>query len=143
MKRFVVDASVGAKWVLPSRYEPLTAEALQVLSDWRANAVALYVPDFFYTEAANILWKAVRLRRSTPGEAAESLHRLKSSGIPGLPTFDLLDRALAVAVQYDRTVYDCLYIALAEELSSEVLTADEKLANSLAGYLPVKWLGAL
>jgi predicted nucleic acid-binding protein len=34
-------------------------------------------------------------------------------------------------------------VALARESSIELITADERLANALAAYLPVKWLGAM
>ena len=49
---------------------------------------------------------------------------------------------LQIAFAHDRTVHDCLYVALAVQAGSVVITADEKLANALAAYLPVKWLGS-
>jgi predicted nucleic acid-binding protein len=55
----------------------------------------------------------------------------------------LLPEALRIAFAYDRPVYDCLYVALAVQSKTEMITADERLANVLAAYLPVKWLGAL
>ena len=44
------------------------------------------------------------------------------------PAFDIVDRT-------GRTVYDCLYLALAAKLSGVMVTADEKLANGLVGTL--------
>ena len=41
-----------------------------------------------------------------------------------------------------RAVYDCLYVALAVQSKSDLVTADERLANALAARFPVKWLGA-
>jgi predicted nucleic acid-binding protein len=35
------------------------------------------------------------------------------------------------------------YVALAIQSKAQLITADERLANSLAAHLPVKWLGAL
>jgi predicted nucleic acid-binding protein len=40
--------------------------------------------------------------------------------------FDLADRT-------QRTVYDCLYLALAVQLGGRMVTADQRLYNSLAG----------
>ena len=40
-----------------------------------------------------------------------------------------------------RSVYDCLYVALAVQSKAEWITVDERLANALAARLPVKWLG--
>jgi predicted nucleic acid-binding protein len=63
--------------------------------------------------------------------------------IPTIPSQRPVPGALELAAQYDRTVYDSLYVALARESSIELITADERLANALAAYLPVKWLGAM
>lgn len=41
----------------------------------------------------------------------------------------------------ERSVYDSLDVALAVRMKSQLITADEGLANALAAYLPVKWLG--
>jgi predicted nucleic acid-binding protein len=54
----------------------------------------------------------------------------------------LIEAAIQIARAYHRTVYDCIYVALAVETRSEMVTADERLANSLPG-LPVVWLGLL
>jgi predicted nucleic acid-binding protein len=49
---------------------------------------------------------------------------------------------LQLAVTSRRTVYDSLYVALAMQSQSVLITADERLANALAARFPVKWLGA-
>jgi predicted nucleic acid-binding protein len=36
-----------------------------------------------------------------------------------------------------------LGLALASKARRELITADERLANAVAAYLPVKWLGSL
>jgi predicted nucleic acid-binding protein len=51
--------------------------------------------------------------------------------------------AFSIAATFDRTVYDSIYAALAVRRKAELVTADARLANALAAYLPVKWLGAL
>jgi predicted nucleic acid-binding protein len=51
--------------------------------------------------------------------------------------------AFAIATKFDRTFYDSLYVALAVDFKAELVTADERLANALAAYFPVKWLGAI
>jgi len=55
----------------------------------------------------------------------------------------LFSEALQIALTHDRSVYDCLYVALAVQSKTEWITADERLANALAARLPVKWLGAI
>ncbi len=49
---------------------------------------------------------------------------------------DLLPRAHAIAVSSVASVYDCLYIALAEREGSEFVTADDKLVKNLQAIFP-------
>jgi predicted nucleic acid-binding protein len=55
----------------------------------------------------------------------------------------LLKDAFALAAAHERTVYDCVYVALALQYGCEFLTADERLVNALGSRFPVRWLGAL
>jgi predicted nucleic acid-binding protein len=60
------------------------------------------------------------------------------------PTDVLLNEAFEIALATRRTVYDCLYIALAVELDCPVVTADEKLYNATRGgpfAARVHWVG--
>lgn len=141
MKSYIVDASVGAKWCLPAADEQFGAEAESLLEAFKLRELRLFVPDLFWTEVANALWKSVRRNRISLVNALESLSLLRESGIATLPTADLLPEALDLASSYNRTVYDCLYAVLAVQSSMEMVTADERLANALAAYFPVKWLG--
>ena len=70
------------------------------------------------------------------------LASIRDLNIPTSPSIDLLQLGLEIALAHDRTVYDSLYLALAVQSRSVVITADEKLANALAAHLPVKWLGS-
>ena len=59
-----------------------------------------------------------------------------------ISSLKLVDQAFQIATDYGRTVYDSLYVALAVQMNAQLITADERLANSLAARFPVKWLGA-
>jgi predicted nucleic acid-binding protein len=52
----------------------------------------------------------------------------------------LIQPAIRIARRFGRAVYDCIYVALAVAANAHLVTADEKLANSLPG-MPVTWLG--
>jgi predicted nucleic acid-binding protein len=138
----VVDASVAAKWLLPRAQEPLADEASELLARYSNGEIQFAVPDLFWAETGNLLWKAARLQRCTTAEAKLALAILTEYRFPTVPSKTLLDLAFAIATAFDRTVCDSLYVALAVSTKSQFLTADEKLANSLAAKLPVKWLGA-
>jgi predicted nucleic acid-binding protein len=139
---FVVDASVAAKWFLPSVNETLVDEAVQLLTDYAEDKVRFIVPDIFWAEFGNILWKAVRQGRWLRNTAESAVSSLREQRLPTTPSKDLLTEALNIALTFDRTVYDSLYVALAWTRGSELITADERLANALAAHMPVKWLGA-
>ncbi len=142
MTTVVVDASVAAKWVLPGR-ETLREEALALLASYARGEVRLVVPDLFWAETANVIWKAWRQGRLAQAEAREALSALLERGFATTAAAPLLPDALAIAVAFDRTIYDSLYVALAVASRAVLVTADERLANALAARLPVKWLGAL
>lgn len=55
----------------------------------------------------------------------------------------LVPITLALACETRRTVYDCLYLALAVELGGRMVTADRRLVNALANtpYAPcLRWV---
>jgi predicted nucleic acid-binding protein len=143
LKSYIVDASVGAKWCIPSVHENLVAEAESLLEAFKLREVSLVVPDLFWIEVANALWKSVGRAKLSLSEALTAFSLVQNSGIPTMPSATLLSAALNIATTHNRTVYDSLYVAMAVESSIELVTADEKLANALAAYLPVKWLGAI
>jgi predicted nucleic acid-binding protein len=129
LSALVVDASIGVKWFVPEQY---ATEARA----WRAGPDELHIPAFFFDlEIANILWK--KLRR---GEIARVDADLILGQLPALPVTRhsesvLLTSAFDLADRTQRTVYDCLYLALAVQLAGRMLTADQRLFNSLAGTL--------
>jgi predicted nucleic acid-binding protein len=141
--KLVVDASVAAKWCLPVVQEPLHDQAIRLLHRFGSGEVRILVPDLFWAELGNFLWKAVRHRRITIADARLALREMQAREFPSVASILLLDQAFMIATTYDRTVDDCLYVALAVEAKAALITADERLANALAAHLPVKWLGAL
>ena len=143
MKTYVVDASVAAKWILPASGETLTREALELLKSYAVGEVRFIVPDLFWAELANILWKAVRQARLRASLAESGLHAMRDRDFPTISSHTLLVEAFAIATAFDRTVFDALYVALAVDSKSQLVTADERLANALAAHLPVRWLGFL
>ena len=142
MNYLVLDASVAVKWFLVSE-EPWKTQALGLLARYRAKEFDLVVPDLFWAEFGNILWKAVRRGRCTRNAAETSIAALKDLDLTTFPCQGLVEQAFNIAAGFDRTFYDRIYVALAIESRAQLITADEKLANALAAHLPVKWLGAL
>ncbi|MGH9818000.1 MAG: type II toxin-antitoxin system VapC family toxin [Candidatus Acidiferrales bacterium] len=143
MTLLILDASVAAKWYLPARDEPLADEAFQLLRRYEEGEVRFAVPDLFWAESANLLWKAVSRGRCTKQFAETALRELQERALPTVSSLPLLNLAFAIASAFQRSVYDSLYIALAVHSKAQFITADERLANAVVAQLPVKWLGAL
>ena len=143
MSLLVVDASVAAKWFLPSAGETLTDEALGLLRRYAKGEVRFVVPDLFWAEFANILWKAVRQGRVTRATAELAIGAMKGRNLPTVPSLELLEEAFIIATTFRCPVYDGLYVALAVRLRAQLVTADERLAHALAAHLPVKRLGSV
>ena len=64
MTKLVMDVSVGVKWFLLGN-EPYKDEAINLLRQAAIAEVKFLVPDLFWAEIGNVLWKAVRKRRCT------------------------------------------------------------------------------
>ena len=142
MTAFVLDASIALKWVIPSASETFSAESLGLLKRYVAGEIDFVVPDIFWAEIANVLWKGVRQRRWSRTLAEGAASSMKDRNFVTISTQTVLPGALRIALLYDCSVYDALYVATAIQYRIEMITADEHLANSLAASLPVKWLGA-
>ena len=143
MSLVVLDASVAAKWFLPEKIETLAPEALALLDAYRKKEIQIVVPDLFWVEFASVLWKAIR-RGNYPKDSADAaLAYMKGLDFPSVSSLELLDKAFEIATAFERTVYDSVYVALAVQTQSQLITADERLVNSLAARFPVKWLGTL
>lgn len=143
MTKLVIDASVAAKWFLPPAQETLTEEALLLFEEYVKGAARFVVPDLFWPELGNILWKAVRLKRITGRSAERALNGLQERRIPTETSASLLNYAFAIATAFDRTVYDAMYVALSVSSDAPLVTADERLVNSLGKHFRVRWLGSL
>jgi predicted nucleic acid-binding protein len=143
VNRIVADVSVAAKWILRGPEERLVPQARQLLLQLVNGEIQIIVPDLFWVELGNVLWKAVRIGRCTRTVAESGLRELKEEGLLTIPSQSLIEAALGIAIAFDRTVYDSVYVALATDRNAQLMTADEKLANAIAAHYPVRWLGAL
>ena len=143
MNVFVLDTSVAVKWFLPTKDEPLSNEALALYEKYLRGEIRFIIPDLFWAELGSAFWRAIRLGRFPKESAQEAITYLMKCDLPVFSIATLLERAFSIATVFDRTVYDSLYVALAVQSGTQLVTADERLANALAAHFPVKWLGAI
>jgi predicted nucleic acid-binding protein len=139
----VLDASVAIKWAMPLGTEPLIDQAVLLLRRYTEKEIEFLVPEIFWAEIGNVLWRGVKQSR-WDGQKAEGIAReMQSRGFQSVSCDLLLPEALQIALTCDRNIYDCFYAALAKESHADLITADERLVNALAARYPVKWLGGL
>ena len=129
----VVDASVAVKWLFEEQ-DSDRAEAL--LTSAGDNRLKLVAPVILYAEIANALWKRMLRGDMDRQKTLETGERFDEICPVLLPIEDLVQRALELAIDSRHPVYDCLYVALAEQLSSELITADERLYRAFADDFP-------
>jgi predicted nucleic acid-binding protein len=141
--RFILDASVAVKWLLPPHNEDLVAEALDLLRLHDAGSIEFFVPDLFWVEFASAAQSGVRRKRWTQVQAADSVRDMLNYEVRTFPSRLLVEPALTMAIANNCSLYDCVYVALAEEAGCEMITADEKLVNALGARFPVRWLGGM
>lgn len=126
MSPYIVDSSVVMKWFTPEAH---SAEALHL----QICGVPLHAPDFLDVEMAAIAWKKMRRDGLSRADAEFIVNQLPQLPITRHPTIPLIAAAFDLADRSNRTVYDCLYLALSIQLQGTMVTADEKLANALGG----------
>jgi predicted nucleic acid-binding protein len=132
MTDLVIDASVAIKWVIE---EPGTREALSL------RRHRLFAPDLLVAECANILWKKTGRNELTLQETLLAARLLQRADIELAPMRALLEPATRLAIALDHPAYDCAYLALAEGLSCDLVTADQRLcAKALPTGYPSKVL---
>jgi predicted nucleic acid-binding protein len=120
----VIDASVVAKRLVA---EPESDKARALFLRWAEGTLDLLAPDILAVEIASMLWKRA-VRGLLPAETVLALYReFRELQVPMWPCECVADQAFRLALQYQHAVYDCLYVALAAEMGSELVTADERL----------------
>ena len=124
MTSYVVDASVGVKWLL---HESDSDRALSLISD-KTDRV---VPDLFFAEIGNVLWKNIRAGNISAARAQEALRLLAKIHLTVMQVADLMEVALEIAKRFDRSFYDSTYLALALRENVPLITADRRLFNAM------------
>jgi len=123
----VVDSSVVAALVTPEQY-----------SEWASKKIAEYddfhALDLNYYEVAN----AIKYKKSDHFDAKDAakafMQATEMLDLFAVHNFsEVINNALAIALELNITVYDGAFLSLAEQLDAKLLTLDQKLAKKLEG----------
>jgi len=85
------------------------------------------VPDSFRAEMVNVVWKWMGAKGLSLDLGLEILRDAEGLIDRVIPTEQLWERALELAIQYNHPAYDTLFIAAAELAETRVVTFDRKL----------------
>ena len=128
MTDYIVDSTIVAKWLLP---EAQSEEARALIG----SSFTLRAPDLLLPELASALWKRVTRGELTTGESEELLRtfldRHFDVTVRLLPSGLVIKRALQIALAEGRSIYDCIYLALAVQTQCVLITADDRFAKAI------------
>jgi predicted nucleic acid-binding protein len=128
---YVVDPSVLVKWFLYQQ-ERDRERALALRELHIAGRSTIHIPQFALLELLNAVRFAPQAKEEDGELALEALQDLHLQTKP--LESDLIRKANAIAWAYKITIYDALYVALAEQVGYPLITADEAMIEKLAGH---------
>ena len=126
-KTLVLDASVIVKWYSE---EEDTEKALRIRDLFCQNKTNIIVPDLMFYEIANV----VRYARGIFDKEKEAILNnivLLNLDVVSVSRYNLV-KSLSLALKYDITVYDAVYLVIASQKKAVYVTADEKLKKKVA-----------
>lgn len=125
LMQLVVDASVAVKWFV----EEEDAQRASLLAN---GTEEIHCPRLLASEVGSALWRKVLQGQLELGDARTGLESLARMPITWHADEALGADCLRLAFAHDRTVYDSMYLALANRLNARLVTADLRFANALA-----------
>lgn len=123
----VIDASVAVKFLVR---EHDTEQARLLIS----SPEVLIAPDWLLVEAASTFWKKVKRSELLAIHAERHMEDLPQFFGRLFSSSELASEALKLALRLKHSVYDCLYLALAQREQSRLVTADEAFHNRLVEH---------
>lgn len=126
MKELVLDASVAIKWFIKEEGD---AWAKRLLRSFRSGSLEVYVPQIFFFEISNIASLHTEIPIDSAGRFLESLFSLglKTENVTG----EYMKDVIKTSRQHHISAYDASYVALAQVLKADLITADKKLKEKV------------
>jgi len=134
----IIDASVVVKWFSEEEY---TEKALAIRERIRMGEERVIVPDLLLYELANALKYNPSFDANDVSDALTSIFDMDLEIVTPIP--EIINLAVALAFDYNITVYDAFYIALAKDLELTFITADRRLCERVRGLDYVEFIGEM
>lgn len=136
MKKYVVDASVAVKWLIPEEHSEC---AMKLLDDWFEEGLELNAPKLLRLEVTNALTKYVERRVIDAEKAQEGFEIFREIMLSYVEEdWPLIEDALKASMSTGLSIYDAVYFALAKRLEATLITADRRLVEQVKSEINVE-----
>lgn len=119
----LVDASVAIQWLVR---EAGTDKALAL-----PQTGTLIAPDLLWTEVANGLWRKAGKGDIDAATALAVMPVLDAMIDERVSSSQVVCAALALSMDLQHPVYDCVYLVIARNRNIPLVTADQRLINKV------------
>ncbi|SRR6266540_4040846 len=137
-KTIVVDASIATKWFVE---ETDSDKANLLKRAHESGQLQLTAPDLLVYEVTNALDFNPKMTIDDLGQSTRRLLELDLDLVP--PRADFIAETARTARKYVISAYDASYVALADIIGTNCVTADGKLYRKLQGKKRLFFLGEL
>lgn len=135
MALLVLDASVVVKWF---KEEIHKEHALKIREDFYLAVHEITVPDLLLYELANSMRFDGKFDEKSVKSAIESIIEMDIDIT--IPTGEIINSAIELSYKHGVTVYDAIYVALANLIDATFVTADGKLYDKIKELSFVKFI---
>lgn len=126
-KNIVVDSSVLFALFFSEEYSEWSEETIKEYDE-------LHVPELVFLETSNAAWKRITIFKQPSDIVLKNLkllHKFISDTCIVHRDINYLQRTIELSIRLGVTIYDSLFLAIAEEYKTRVLTIDKKLVETL------------
>ncbi len=129
-RELVLDTSVAVKFHVPENQHE---EARALRTAFEEGRVELLAPGTILPEAFNALWQLHRRGELSREEVREGWDLISNLPLSLYAPEDLMPRAVQLTFETGVIVYDTLFLALAEDAETVMVTADDRLLKAIEG----------
>ena len=130
MKLYVLDASAWIRLFLADGPMPVGLE--EAAAQVEIGSASFVAPELILVESGQALCRKQRRGAFTLAELDSLWPDMRRTPMDLLNAVDHIDAAMALAGQYKVSVYDAMYLAVADHVGAPLFTADEALQRVAA-----------
>lgn len=126
-KGIIVDSSVLFALFFPEEYSEWSEEIIKEYEE-------LHVPELAFLETSSAAWKRIMMFKQPSDIVLKNLrllHKFINDTCIIHRDIDYLQRTIELSTKLRTTIYDSLFLAIAEKYKTKVLTIDKKLVETL------------